>query len=255
MRVPNPAIWNNLILGIACVTLATVLGFAYGATFDRGCERMEAAGAVLGCVEFLLFRYQTLIGIAGAILAAFIAARPAWHQVLELQTQSRRSSRQKLENDDNHLRRERLAVERILALIRRMVVNESTLRGASKVSTTMVRESILNPSQAESLQLVELRDQFESVTTRRWGSPDVAAARGDVAHQVNVFRAAVSRWEYELVKFIVSAPENATRSIQHLHSPALTDAAVPVTKACLAYIAAIDAELGNIEHQTALLAD
>jgi hypothetical protein len=83
---------NAIILIGSLTLLATVLGFAYGATFSNGCG--EASDAHLGCVEFVLFRYQTLIGIFGALAAAYVAARPVWRQVLDNQAErhARRSA-------------------------------------------------------------------------------------------------------------------------------------------------------------------
>jgi hypothetical protein len=69
----------------ALVFLAAVLGFAYGATFSNGCG--QSSDAKLGCVEFVLFRYQTLIGIFGALAAAYVAAKPVWQQISDNQAE------------------------------------------------------------------------------------------------------------------------------------------------------------------------
>jgi hypothetical protein len=76
---------NTINLIAAAAVLAAVLGFAYGAVFSNGCG--QASDAHLGCVEFVLFRYQTLIGILGALAAAYVAARPVWQQVSDSQAE------------------------------------------------------------------------------------------------------------------------------------------------------------------------
>jgi hypothetical protein len=76
---------NSIILITAAAALVAVLGFAYGAVFSNGCS--QASDAHLGCVEFVLFRYQVLIGILGALAAAYVAARPVWQQVSDSQAE------------------------------------------------------------------------------------------------------------------------------------------------------------------------
>jgi hypothetical protein len=67
--------------GLFALSLVPVL-------LDRSCAHAGAlsqpSSATLegfGCAEFFLNRYQTLLGIAGALAAAFIAAAPVWRQV------------------------------------------------------------------------------------------------------------------------------------------------------------------------------
>jgi hypothetical protein len=76
---------NSTILIAAAAIFSAVLGFVYGATFSNGCS--QASDAHLGCIEFIFFRYQTFIGILGALAAAYIAARPIWQQVQDNQAE------------------------------------------------------------------------------------------------------------------------------------------------------------------------
>ena len=79
---------NGLVLIAAIAVFAVVLGFAYGTAFSTGCRNMESAGAVCGCAEFIVFRYQVLIGVAAAIFATVLTARPVWRQLAEMRRQN-----------------------------------------------------------------------------------------------------------------------------------------------------------------------
>jgi hypothetical protein len=87
-RAPQPVNRNGFVLIAATAAIAIVLGFAYGTMFSTGCKDMAAAGAVAGCAEFFVFRYQTLIGVAAAVFAAALTARPVWRQLTEMRRQS-----------------------------------------------------------------------------------------------------------------------------------------------------------------------
>jgi hypothetical protein len=67
--------------------MLTQLGFSAGTVSTKGCD-MAAAGAIAGCAEFVLYRYQALIGIGGAIAAALIGVQPVWRQRQEMAKQS-----------------------------------------------------------------------------------------------------------------------------------------------------------------------
>lgn len=63
----------------AAAMLSAILGFSYGATFSGACEAIK--DAPVGCVEWWLSRYQTLIAVAGAIFAAWLGAQPVLRQL------------------------------------------------------------------------------------------------------------------------------------------------------------------------------
>jgi hypothetical protein len=63
----------------AAAILSAILGFSYGATFSGACEAIK--DAPVGCAEWWLSRYQTLIAVAGAIFAAWLGAQPVLRQL------------------------------------------------------------------------------------------------------------------------------------------------------------------------------
>jgi hypothetical protein len=78
-----------LILIITAAFIALIFGIPGVSWVLKGnCASVDDKDLVAGCAEFIIFRYQTLIGIAGAILAAFIAARPVWLQLSEMKRQN-----------------------------------------------------------------------------------------------------------------------------------------------------------------------
>ncbi len=77
---------NTIITTAAFVLLAAIFGFVSGAAFSKGCS--DVREAAFGCVEFFLNRYQTVIGIVAALVAAALTARPVWRQLQEMQRQS-----------------------------------------------------------------------------------------------------------------------------------------------------------------------
>ncbi|XUM19680.1 hypothetical protein ACRAVF_18565 [Bradyrhizobium oligotrophicum S58] len=70
---------NTLALVAAAATLALVLGFSYGATFNGGCEQIK--DAPFGCLEWWFSRYQTLIAMFGAIFVAWLSVQPVLKQL------------------------------------------------------------------------------------------------------------------------------------------------------------------------------
>lgn len=70
---------NTLALVAAAAILALVLGFAYGATFNGGCEQLK--DAQFGCLEWWFSRYQTLIAMFGAIFVAWLSVQPVLKQL------------------------------------------------------------------------------------------------------------------------------------------------------------------------------
>jgi hypothetical protein len=67
-----------LLFLVPAISTAINRSCAYGASIAQPTVT-ELSGFV--CAEFFLNRYQTLLGIAGALLAAAIAAAPVWRQV------------------------------------------------------------------------------------------------------------------------------------------------------------------------------
>lgn len=78
---------------------------------------MASAGAVAGCAEFVLYRYQTIIGIGGAIAAALIAARPVWRQLAEMARQSDGQALEYLRHRSVELDREQSLIYEIASSI------------------------------------------------------------------------------------------------------------------------------------------
>jgi hypothetical protein len=70
---------NTLVLVVAAAVLALVLGFAYGAAFNGGCEQIK--DAPFGCVEWWFSRYQTLVAMFGAIFVAWLSVQPVLKQL------------------------------------------------------------------------------------------------------------------------------------------------------------------------------
>lgn len=70
---------NTVALVAAAATLALVLGFAYGATFNGGCEQIK--DAQFGCLEWWFSRYQTLAAMFGAIFVAWLSVQPVLRQL------------------------------------------------------------------------------------------------------------------------------------------------------------------------------
>lgn len=70
---------STISLLAAAAILSAILGFSYGATFSGACEAIK--DAPVGCAEWWLSRYQTLIAVAGAIFAAWLGAQPVLRQL------------------------------------------------------------------------------------------------------------------------------------------------------------------------------
>jgi hypothetical protein len=70
---------NTFVFVAAAAVLALVLGFGYGATFSGGCEHIKEAP--FGCLEWWIFRYQTLAAMFGAIFVAWLSVQPVLKQL------------------------------------------------------------------------------------------------------------------------------------------------------------------------------
>jgi hypothetical protein len=70
---------STISLLAAVAILSAILGLSYGATFNGACAMIK--DAPLGCVEWWLSRYQTLIAVAGAIFAAWLGIQPVLGQL------------------------------------------------------------------------------------------------------------------------------------------------------------------------------
>lgn len=70
---------NTFSLVGAAAVLALVSGFAYGATFNGGCEQIK--DAPFGCIEWWFSRYQTLFAMFGAFFVAWLGVQPVLKQL------------------------------------------------------------------------------------------------------------------------------------------------------------------------------
>jgi hypothetical protein len=183
---------KNVIFLIAYAAfLSGLLGFAYGSFFNSGCKGFENVGAIGGCAEFVLYRYQALIGIGGAITAAMIAARPVWQQLSEM---SRQSDGQTLE----YLRRRSVELDREQSRIYE-ITSSIDIAAKALVQLANTRENGLlfaphNVFKNAETYMNSMIHKFDAESGPLWGGKNIHAARAQVKDDAQ-------RFSVELTKF------------------------------------------------------
>jgi hypothetical protein len=254
MRRIDPKIQTAIVTTAATAFLAWVLGFAFGATYPSGCEHAVNAGAVFGCFEFILFRYQTLIGVFAALGTALIAAEPVWRQLRELRRQSAFQHYEMLRRhksvveEDWRLTWEVKREANYATILERNIADNPLLAPDSAAFKTWV-------SYIEERRdaLSELLRTLEIAGVNKWGDTEALNARGVMLIQITVLRAAVSQ-AGSLLSGVVARNESMasqpqprasamwiadTKKIREL---TLVDASNQLEKAANNYAALIDKE-------------
>jgi hypothetical protein len=183
---------NTFVAVASAAIFASILGFAYGATFSDGCSEDVPAGAVFGCAEFVLFRYQTLIGIAGALLAAWVTARPVWQQLIEM-------NRQGSQAELTHLRSRSIELSNEESLLYKITTSiDNTVKALNEFAAfnqggLMLPQAINHVKEYERIMNDMIRAFGEEIGPR-WGSVAIQNAR--IACRDNAQRYSVSLANY-----------------------------------------------------------
>ncbi|MGO9701640.1 MAG: hypothetical protein ACLPX7_20525 [Xanthobacteraceae bacterium] len=168
---------NAIIMIAAAAFFFAVLGFSYGTVFKTGCEGFKDAGAIGGCAEFFIYRYQALIGIGGAIVAALITARPVWRQLAEMARQSDYQTLDFFRKRSVELDREQTLIYQItssLDIAARAIVN---LAGARHKPTGQVFGVEIARFQGAESYLRETIVKFDQEIGPLWGAREIHDAR------------------------------------------------------------------------------
>jgi hypothetical protein len=190
----NPS--NNFVAIVSAAILALILGFAYGATFSDGCSEAIPAGAVLGCAEFVLFRYQTLIGIAGALLAAWLTARPVWQQLLEMNRQGLQAEMTHLRARSIELSNEEILIYKITSSIVNTVSALADFARAN-VGGVMLPQAVEHVKEHEKIMNGMITAFSESIGPR-WGDLTVQNARTACRENAQSFSVALARYTNDI---------------------------------------------------------
>ena len=183
---------NNFIALASAAVLASILGFAYGATFSDGCAEDIPAGAVFGCAEFVLFRYQTLIGIAGALIAAWVTARPVWRQLLEMSRQSSQAELTHLRARSIELSNEETLIYKITTSIANTISALNDFAGAN-ISGSMLPHAVAHVKEYEKI-MNGMITAFSDSIGPRWGSLTVQKARNACRENAQSFSVILGRY-------------------------------------------------------------
>ncbi|HZH50284.1 MAG TPA: hypothetical protein VEZ16_00230 [Microvirga sp.] len=168
------------VLGLAAALLMVVAaslscrsGFAFS-------ELQKPAAA--GCFEFWLNRYQTTVAAAGALLAAFLAARPVWrqltemrHQLTEMKRQTAQQSFQVLRALHVQLSEEKLIVRDIRLNAQYCLIFENGLTGNTGDPSYAILHEEDFKERYEALNTLE-RALLE-ISAKNWGNSDMQKAR------------------------------------------------------------------------------
>jgi len=193
---------NGFVGVCAAAFFGAVLGFAYGATFNRGCGAMLPAGAVAGCAEFVLFRYQTLIGIGGGIIAALITVAPAWRQLVEMSRQTEvqtldhlRQRSVELEREDNLI----FEIGRSLSAIMRAIKKNESPDGGYFRDPNIFRNI---DGTGERLKKA-IADYVQNVGPL-WGTQQMFTLRIHIKEQSEIFSAQLDTYKVEFASALIT---------------------------------------------------
>lgn len=203
---------NTLIYVCAAAFFASILGFVFGTLWNKGCTDLLAAGAVAGCAEFIIFRYQTLIGIGGAIAGAIIAARPVWQQLKEM---ARQSDAQTLD----YLRQRSVELDNEDALTYALT---TSIAGTSDALGEVAANRMIIPSgqkliAAQFLGALHGAQQFMNETVEKfdkeagplWGTTEMHSARATIRDKAH-------RYAFTLFGFASKLQPNGTLTDEDL---------------------------------------
>lgn len=188
MRFINDHTWNAAIAAFAIGALMLVLGFAYGTTFATGCND---AGAVYGCIEFVLYRYQTFIAIFGALAAAFLSAQPVWKQLRELEKQSAVQSYEMLRRHVALITEEkRLANEAQLQAQYAVIIEKYIRENIDSHGPTSIKIWLDKASERYS-EIESLQRTLELAGVNKWADSETERTRAEVILAMQELKIAV----------------------------------------------------------------
>ena len=147
---------------------------------------------MLGCAEFVLFRYQTLIGIAGALIAAWLTARPVWKQLLEMTRQSAQAEFTHLRSRSIELNNEEILIYKITSSIDNTIRSLNDFAIANS-SGSMRPDAVAHVKEYEKI-MNEAIMAFSDSIGPRWGSSKIQNAR--IACRENAQRFSVALAQY-----------------------------------------------------------
>jgi hypothetical protein len=242
---------NALILTVASAFLALVVGFSYGTVWSRGCDGMAAAGAVAGCAEFILFRYQTLIGVGGAVAAALIAARPVWRQLSEMVRQNEAQTLEYLRRRSVELDREQTRIYEITSSIdiaMNALFTLANTRQPVRDSKLLFGPAVAQYKGAETY-LDEMVRKFDLESGPLWGSTTIHDARATAKDDAQRLAVALSRFSTKVTPntpMIDAELEEIARELTPLKT-SVFDAALIVHQAIVAERARVGRRISALE--------
>jgi hypothetical protein len=214
---PGDSGWNNLVSTAAIATLSLILGLVFGSVFATGCESVREA-PVFGCVEFVLFRYQTLLVIFGALTAAILIAQPIWRHLRQVEKQSAMQFYEMLRRHMALVEWENaLMAEARLEASHAIIVEEQIQECISNLSDPSgAVEGWVKFSRERYDALIELIRKVEAARADIWGNEqDAEIARGRILIDlIKLKGATLQMWgELEAIRLRNAAAGNIATSV------------------------------------------
>jgi hypothetical protein len=206
----------------------------------------DSAAAPSGCIDYWLNRYQTLIGIGGALLAALITARPVWAQLKEMQSVSAVQAYESLRGLQQRVEDDYRLVWELKRLIGRAVVVE---RNATEAANVAMLRSCMDAAEAAEIEYEKLMHEIERAGTSPWGDHHARQARGEIGVAVARLRAASIGFRQTLQPIFfrysdqINPPRELVADRKRLsESSELSRAASEADATCDSYLSFINAE-------------
>lgn len=233
---------SRLALPACVAALMLILGFAYGATFDRGCD---ASQAPFGCVEFVINRYQSLIAIVGAIAAAVITAKPVWHQLNLQQQQYDQMFAEHLKQQEKLVLKHTLIAEKIASYALEATAHQKVMETVSSISPFHAQKYLLPELDQLETQGKALLSEFEESRIDRWGGASEQAAQRDIIVGMRkiFFRIATKRIP------ALKLASNVAGSEAEVRATDLEPDSAALRSSCAAFEALCETELRRIVRQ------
>jgi hypothetical protein len=200
-------------------------------------------------VEYWLNRYQTLIGIGGALFAASIATRPVWRQLDEMRTQSAVQAYAFLQQLLQIVEIDGRLTWKVKATAGHAIIAE---KYAKDIEEPFLLEGLLSELEKQIAALGDVRSELEIAGTNPWGSAVERIARSKVAVEISVLMAAISnsRKDIHLIfteNHPVIIPSKWAGDKTKLSQDArLTSAASSLDMACDDYLQLIESERSRL---------
>lgn len=200
--------WKNRFWAPGTLLLI-IIGWGILIWLANHCGAKVITDSGLGCAEFWLNRYQTVLAAMIALLVGYIAVKPVWRQLQELRLQSQQRLYDQLRTRSAELQQENILVYEITTAIQ--LADEALARLTPSFSAALIAQV-----RASAEYLDKMIDRFQKNRGPLWGRPSAQAARVACLEEAARFSVTLSDFRLRLVPDNRQANDDFVRVVDRL---------------------------------------